>query len=156
MTAHVPNTLFNVEPFSSVYPEASELLRLHWEEVAPYKDLLTLNPDMQMYRTLEEQGRIVVVTARRLGELIGYVVMMLHAHHHYSHVLTATEDIHFLHPDHRKGSLGLRLIAAAEAEMAARGVRVMTLRTKVTHNHGLLFERLGYQPQDIVYTKRLD
>jgi len=155
MTAHVPNMVFAVEPFSLAYPEAKELLVLHWDEIAPYKDVLTINPDLQMYATLEKAGKLCVITARNMGRLIGYVVMMLHAHHHYAHVLSATEDIHFLHPAYRKGSAGLRLIAAAEAEMTRRGAQVMFLRTKVAHDHGKLFERLGFAAQDVVYSKRI-
>ncbi len=155
MTAHIPNTVFSVEKFSAAYPEAKELLVMHWDEIAPYKDVLTINPDLQMYATLEDAGKLCVITARQMGKLIGYIVMMLHAHHHYSHVLAATEDLHFLHPDYRKGSLGLRLLAAAETEMKRRGAQIMMLRTKVSHDHGLLFERLGFAPQDIVYSKRI-
>jgi GNAT superfamily N-acetyltransferase len=131
------------------------LLALHWEEIAPYKDLLTVNPDLQAYATLEQAGKLCVVTARYNGRLVGYFVIMLHAHHHYSHAIMAAEDLHFLHPDFRKGSAGLRLIAAAQAEAAARGAQVMSVRTKVSHSHGLLFERLGFTPQDVVYTKRI-
>jgi GNAT superfamily N-acetyltransferase len=155
MNSHVPTTDFAVESFIAVYPEAKELLVMHWDEIAPYRELLTINPDLQMYKTLEDAGKLCVVTARQMGELIGYVVMMIHAHHHYSHVIVATEDIHFLHPAFRKGSLGLRLIAAAEKEMVRRGARLMMLRTKVSHDHGLLFTRLGYVAQDIVYTKKI-
>lgn len=155
MTAHVPSTLFAVEPFSVAYPEAKELLALHWDEIAPYKELLTINPDLSMYETLERADKLCVITARQMSKLVGYIVMMLHAHHHYSHVITATEDIHFLHPDYRKGSVGLRLIAAAEAEMVRRGARLMALRTKVSHDHGLLFQRLGFVAQDVVYTKQI-
>lgn len=155
MTAHVQSTIFAVEKFSDAYPEAKELLELHWDEVAPYKELLTVNPDLQMYETLERAGKLCVITARHMGKLIGYVVMMLHAHHHYSHVLVAVEDIHFLHADYRKGSAGLRLLAAAEIEMVRRGAQVMMLRTKVSHDHGLLFTRLGYVAQDIIYTKKI-
>jgi N-acetylglutamate synthase-like GNAT family acetyltransferase len=60
-----------------------------------------------------------------------------------------------MHPDHRKGLRGLRLIMAAEKEMERQGVRLMSLRTKFKSNHGLLFERIGFEPQDIVHTKLL-
>lgn len=147
--------IFCIEPFSECYPEAQELLRLHWDEIAPYRDLFTLNPNVELYEAAEKAGGIVIITARQSGALIGYIVMMLHKHMHYQHVLVATDDIHFIHPDHRKGRVGLHLIAAAEREMKRRGAGMMTLRTKVDHNHGLLFEHLGYDAQDVVYTKRL-
>jgi len=155
MTAHVPSTLFAVEKFSDVYPEAKQLLVLHWDEIAPHKELLTINPDLAMYETLERADKLCVITARHMGTLIGYVVMMICMHPHYVHVKSAIDDIHFLHPDHRKGSVGLRLLAAAKEEMQRRGVQLMSLRTKVGHNHGLLFERIGFKPQDVVYTMKI-
>ncbi len=146
---------FAVEDFSSFYSEALDLLRLHWEEIAPYKELLALNPDLDMYKTLDVQGKLVVITARAAGALVGYIVLIITAHHHYSHVLMATEDIHFLHPAYRKGLAGLRLIRAGEAEMKRRRVQLIALRTKVASDHGLLMRRLGYDAQDVVYTKLL-
>jgi GNAT superfamily N-acetyltransferase len=156
MLAKTDGVIFAVERFDDVYDEARELLDMHWSEVAPYKDMLTLNPNVEAYKKAEAQGLIVIITARMDFELIGYIVMIIHPHMHYQHVLTATDDIHFLHPDHRKGTTGWRLLRAAENEMRARGVRLMTLRTKVEHDHGKIFEHLGFHAQDVVYTKRLD
>lgn len=155
MTAHVPSTLFAVEKFSDFYPEAQALLVLHWDEVAPYKELLTLNPDTAMYETLERADKLCVVTARHMGTLTGYIIMMICMHPHYCHVKMAVDDVHFLHPGHRKGSVGLRLLAAAKEEMQRRGVQLMSLRTKDEHNHGILFERIGFKRQDVVYTMRI-
>jgi GNAT superfamily N-acetyltransferase len=147
--------VFAVESFAAFYADAANLLRLHWDEVAPHKELLTLNPDLDAYDRLEKLGMLCVVTARQASELIGYVLLTMHNHHHYKHVKIATDDIHFLHPLQRKGSLGSRLIAAAEEEMKKRGVQLMAMRTKVASNHGRLFERRGYVAQDLIYTKRL-
>lgn len=156
MLAPTQTVVFAVESFAAAYPAASELVRSHWDEIAQNKTLLTLNPDLKMYEELERQGKLCVITARWSGELIGYIVMIMHAHPHYKHVLTATDDLHFLHPAHRKGLVGFRLIAAAKREMKRRGVQLMALRRKVKHDHGLLFERLGFRAQDVVYTMRLD
>lgn len=149
-------TVFAIEPFSVVFPEMQELLRLHWKEVAPHQDLLTLNPDVARYEALQRTGNLHIVTARMGGNLIGYIAMLVSRHLHYKHVKLAVDDVHFLHADHRHGGLGMRLMKAAEDEMRKLGVQVMTLRTKVAQDHGALFVRLGYSPMDIVYVKRLD
>jgi len=148
--------VFAIEKFASAYPEAQDLLKLHWEEIAPYRDLLTLNPNVATYEAHEAKEGICVITAREAGKIIGYIVMLIHPHLHYKHVLMATDDIHFIHPDYRKGRTGLQLLTFAEREMKKRGVKLMALRTKVNSNHGVLFEHLGYNAQDVVYTKRLD
>jgi GNAT superfamily N-acetyltransferase len=147
---------FQTEKFSQTYMEAVGLLRLHWKEIAPYQDLFTLNPNTAYYREGEKLGAIHIITARMDGLLIGYIVMQLNPHPHYKHVKIATDDIHFLHPDYRRGSVGTRLFLAAEKAMKTLGAQVMVLRCKAAHNHGVLFERIGYNVQDIVYSKRLD
>lgn len=147
--------VFAVEPFSLVYPEAKALLELHYDEIAPHKHILKLNPDVTVYQKMEQTGELCIVTARANKILIGYIVMLIKRHLHYRDTYVASDDIHFIHPYYRKGSLGLRLIAAAEKEMVLRKVKIMVLRTKAASNHGLLFERLGYKPLDIVYSKAL-
>ena len=146
---------FAVEPFSLIYGEALDLLKLHYDEIAPHKDVFRLNPDLEHYRAQEQSGNLCIVTARFEGRLIGYIAMHIRAHTHYKDTLVANDDLHFIHPAYRKGSLGLRLLQAAEQEMVKRKAQVMLLRTKVASNHGVLFERLGYSPLDIVYSKRL-
>lgn len=149
---------FAVERLDDAYKDALDLLRLHYDEVAPYKETLALDPDMATYRQLEDVGQLIVLTAREAGALVGYMLMFLRPHLHYRKTLVAIDDIHFVHPAHRKGSLGLRLIQYAEGEMARRGAKIMVLRTKSDPglNHGLLFERIGYAPLDVVYSKRLN
>ena len=151
-----PGVVFAVEKFAVAYADAVNLLHLHWDEVAPYKDLLLLNPDLLRYQQLEASGALHVVTARLDGLLIGYIVMIVSPHLHYRHVLIATDDIHFIHPEYRKGSLGSRLIISAEKLMKNLGAKIMVLRTKANNSHGLLFERMGYTALDITYSKRLD
>lgn len=146
---------FAVENFSDVYEEAFELLQIHYEEIAPYKHIFKLNPDLGYYRALAQSGNLCIVTARNSSVLIGYIVMLIKQHIHYKDTLVATDDIHFIHPAYRKGSLGSRLMLAAEKEMLKRHVKIMFLRTKAASNHGVLFERLGYSPIDIVYGKEL-
>lgn len=147
---------YGKEKLAECYAEGVELLHLHWQEIAPYQDLLTLNPDMDIYRTAEEKGTLHIITARDNGKLVGYIILMVHRHLHYKHVLIATDDIHFLHPDYRQGGAGVRLFMSAEKEMRKLGVKILVMRTKANHDHGVLFERLGYSALDRTFSKRLD
>lgn len=149
-------TLFAIESLSAAYGEARDLLELHWAEVAPYPDILTLNPNMELYLAAEARNALFVVTARYEGRLIGYIMMTLSQHPHYKHVRVATDDLHFIHRDYRRGGIGIQLFQAAEAESRRRGAAIMTLRTKVALDHSVLFRRLGYDPLDLTYSKRLD
>ena len=147
---------FAIEPLESAYLEATDLVRKHWQEVAPYRDLCVLNPDLPTYRAMV--SKLCVITARVSGVLVGYIMFVVAPHLHYRDVLMATDDLHFLDPAYRKTGIGLRMFVFAEQVMRDRGVQIMTLRTKADPrlNHGAIFEHLGYDKQDIVYTKRLD
>jgi GNAT superfamily N-acetyltransferase len=147
---------FLIEPLESAYAEATELLQKHWGEVAPYRDLCRLNPDLPTYQAMAH--KLCLITARIDGRLVGYIMFVIAPHLHYRDVLMATDDLHFLDPACRKTGIGLKMFAFAEKVMRGKGVQIMTLRTKADPrlNHGAIFEHLGYDQQDIVYTKRLD
>lgn len=151
---YMPNGLvFAIEPAHTVYREAQGLFPLHWDEIAKNKELMTLNVNEGFYERGINAGRVVVVTARSLGKLVGYVVRFVFKHPHYEHVLCAEDDIHFLLPEYRRGLAGYNLIKNADALISTLGVKLLTIREKIGHEHPAMMKRLGYTPTDIVYTK---
>lgn len=150
---------FREEPLGGCIDEASALMQMHWEEICGAKDVLKLNPDRAFYAQMEAANRTVCVTARERsdGSLRGYLLHLIGRHPHYSDIVTATDDVHFLHPDVRQGMNAARLIRAAEAFARARGATVHALRTKVNPavNHSALLERMGYRATDVVHVKVL-
>ena len=68
----------------------------------------------------------------------------------------ASQDVLFLAPEHRKGRLGMKLIDYADSMLRREGVQVVAQHVKAAHNFGPLLERLGYELQDLIYTRRLD
>lgn len=142
------------EPLHRCLPEAEALLRSHWDEVCHDKAFLTLNPNYEVYRKLEDAGATALATVRVDDRLVGYLLFILDHHLHYKHIKTAIEDLHYLHPDYRSGSgwAGFRLLKFGVDMVKARGATFITLRTKVRDNHGALFERMGFRATDVVYT----
>ena len=66
---------FAVEQFCDAYDEARPLLRLHWEEIAKNKNLLTINPDETLY---EKAGNnLLLITARLEGHPPGRLFSMV-------------------------------------------------------------------------------
>lgn len=143
---------FQVEDVDAVRNDGLPLLDAHYEEIAQFKEVQKLDPDWDAYYRAEQQGKLWVLTARLDGAMIGYIVMFLSRDMHYRTLLRATEDIHFILPEHRKGLLGYRLLAKTKQAMKEKGVHTVTVRTKANANHGLLFERLGGVLHDHVYT----
>ena len=143
---------FYREKFEHIYTEAAPLLEEHWKEIANHKELLYINPDAVTYQKAEELGKLLIITARDEGKLVGYFVWAMHNHPHYQHALVAEEDIHFLLPEYRKGLNGYFLIKNAVKLAKHFGAAMCTVREKWSHQHPALMKRLGFTPADIVYT----
>ena len=144
---------FHVEPkgVDMVRQEGLDLIERHYDEIAQFKTVQKLDPDWETYNNLERAGRLWVLSARADGVLIGYIVMVVFRNLHYKNLLMATEDIHFIAPEYRKGLTGYRLLARMKKEMQAKGVGMIITRTKASQSHAALFERLGGHLQDLVY-----
>ena len=147
-----PSVTFQVENVKAVQTEGLALLDKHYQEIAQFKEVQKLDPDWSVYYRIEMQGKLWVMTARFDGKMIGYIVMMLTNDMHYRKLMRATEDIHFILPEYRKGLLGYRMLAKTKQAMKEKGAHTVTFRTKADADHGLLFERLGGVLHDLVYT----
>jgi hypothetical protein len=150
------SVVFQVESIGACRAECRSVIEQHYEEIAQFKSVQKLDPDWEAYAKLEELGKLWVMTARADGVLVGYIVMVVTRDMHYRTLLRATEDIHFLLPEYRKGLTGYRLLAKMKQAMQEKGVQTISLRTKASSDHGLLFERLGGVLHDLVYTIVLD
>lgn len=132
-----------------------ELLRRHWHEIAHFPDI-PLSVDWEAYEGVEATGKLRAYTARADGELVGYAAYFVNRNPHYKSSLQAFQDVLYVAPEHRKGRIGYKLIAFADAQLAAEGVQVTYQHSKVVHDIGAILERQGYELVDAVYAKRLD
>lgn len=137
---------------TSVYEEMKPLTVLHYEEIAHYKDI-PLEPDLEMYHRIEEQGCLRLYTVREEGELIGYSIFFLKENPHYKSSLQANQDIVFIRKDKR--GQGREFLAWCDDQLKSDGVDVVYHHVKAAHNFGPLLERQGYNLVDLIYGKRL-
>lgn len=144
---------YQEEPFDTAFEEAQELLEQHWEEIAMNKDKIKLAIDKDRYKELADRGVLHIVTARDAniqkwaydpGKLIGYHVGMITPHLHYKNDLHGLTDIFFIHPDYRKGRIGIELFKFVEKAMKAHGVVKMMTAVKMHKDVGKIFEWLGW------------
>lgn len=141
------------EAYESVKDELSELIYLHWEEIALYQDHIKLNPNWKEYARLSASGALRMFTVRDDGELVGYFVLVVSPSLHYSDHVFATNDVIFIKPEFRKGTAGGRLIKFAEDQLRAEGVTLMTVNTKVHAPFDPLMERMGFDLIERIYAK---
>ena len=147
--------IFQVERIADIHEEAGPLLLEHWEEIAVDKDSVPLDPDWPTYFNLDSAGAVHCVTARDGGKLIGYAVYFVIPSLHYRGLLVADSDIFWLSPEHRKGLTGVRLLKFAEETLVLRGVNRIVNKVKIKHDVGAIFERMGYEPFERLYMKKV-
>ncbi|MCG5241398.1 GNAT family N-acetyltransferase [Azospirillum doebereinerae] len=148
---------FQTEALADVRDEAAPLLRRHWQEIALDRETVPLDPNWDAYAQIEAAGLMHITTARdETGALVGYSAYFIAPNLHYQSLVVAETDIFWLAPEHRQGLAGARLIKAAEAALAARGVNKVVSKVKMHFDTGPLFERLGYRAIERIYAKRLE
>jgi GNAT superfamily N-acetyltransferase len=143
------------ETLGQAKTDGEPLLRRHWQEIAHHLDI-PYAPQWATYEVLEKVGKLRIYTARLDGKLIGYCVFVVSHNIHYGTSLEANEDVLFVAPEQRKGRVGIKLIEFCDMALKFEGVQLVKRHVKLAHNFGPLLERLGYEPIDQIYGRRLD
>tara|TARA_R110000737_G_scaffold109725_1_gene142700 strand:+ start:51 stop:500 length:450 start_codon:yes stop_codon:yes gene_type:complete len=146
---------FLEETLCQCLDEAGPLLIDHWENIALNKDTIALDPLWDTYRKLEETGNLKIITARQEKKLVGYAAYVISPSLHYSDQIIADADVFWLDPDYRKGMAGMRLFKHAEKVLKSYGVTRVLNKVKIHFDVGKVFERMGYDPIERVYSKSL-
>lgn len=138
-----------------VLPYLSHMFIEHREEVTTNKELMILNPDMDTYYALEEQGRLIVLCVYKEGEVIGYSVNMIQPHLHYKDLVYSSNDLLFVSKEYRNSKVGLQLIKDTEAVCKAKGSQFHLWHAKENTTLAELLPRMGYSIQDIMFSKEI-
>jgi len=146
---------YQQEFLSQVENDILVLIDLHYKEIALNKNKVKLNPDWDVYRDLEDQGKLKIFTARDGLTLAGYFVVVVGTNMHYKDHTFACNDIIYLHKDYRKGFAGIKLIKFAKKCLTDDGVSILTINTKVHQPFDRLLERLGFNLIERVYSSYL-
>lgn len=138
-----------------LWDEIDELIKDHYHEIAHYQDI-PLSPDREKYEKAEDNNRFRIYTVRREGKLVGYAAFFIGYSIHYSTSFQAVQDVLFITPSERRGSLGMRLIKYTEEELKKDGVEVIYQHVKEGHPAlQCLLERRGYKAVDTILCKRI-
>ena len=111
-----------------------------------------LDIDWDQYLGVESMGLLTAWAAWRGGTMVGYSVMVVLPSMH-SRIMVAESLALFVHPEHRRGGLGMRLIRLTEASANESGAE-LRWRSKSGQALDRLLPRMGYVPMDeICYVK---
>lgn len=143
--------IFAREVLEQVVQDITPLLLLHYEELTLHKDRVKLNPHWDNYACLEATSHhaLQIFTARDAGALVGYAVFFVQPHPHYRDLLTAHNDLLFVHPQHR-GTTGLRLIRYCERQLAPHAHKVLW-HVKPGTPLAALLPKLGYGLEEHIF-----
>ena len=145
-----------VEKWADALPELLKLFPLLWEDVAVDKDRFRAECDTDKYASLDSLGILHLVTAREGKCLVGYFLVFVTPNAHYKgQGLMAFTDLYFLLPDYRGGANSLKLFSFMEKTLREKGVVKIYSSHKIHRDHSAMFNFLGYQPTDTIYSKCL-
>lgn len=140
--------------FPELHLEVAPLLAAHWAEIAYYREI-PLDVDWAVYRQCEQAQTLRIFTVRLDGRLEGYAAFFVRAHPHYQQTMWAAQDVLYLSPILRRDGTAARFVRFCEDELSRDGIHVITHHMKAAAPHRALFERLGYDTMDVIYSKRL-
>lgn len=139
--------------------EIKALLPGHHEELAVFRDRMSLNPQYPLYLAREEAGQVLFAVLRDEGRMVGYYVAFIAPGLHYGSTLTGTMDICYVAPEYRRNGGGLKLFLLVEEELRWRHVAIWYSGSKVASaaHPGMekLLTGLGFMPVDLYFAKWL-
>lgn len=147
--------VYAVERWNAVVAEMRPMWCMHHAEVALHRDEVPLDPDERKYRELDATGKLLIVTAREDGALVGYYIALITPHLHYRTTVHLLTDVYYVVPAHRTGFCLLRMLRRLEIEGAARGAVKGYAGYKSSLNMGKVFERAGWRESERIHTKIL-
>ncbi len=152
--------VFSLENLSECMEEIKPILRHeHWEEVGHYKDI-PIDMQWDKYQTLQEMGKLRCYTIRApLNEemketvLQGYAFFLVDFHLHYKNTKVANQDILYVRKPHR--GIGKSFLTWCDEQLRAEGVTTITHHAKPWFNYGQLFEKMGYEKAETIWSRRV-
>lgn len=137
--------VFHAEKFAGVIHELIPLHAAHWQETEKYRNSQHLAYDYDSYTRAEREGKLVLFTVRKHGELVGQCAQKLFTSCH-SGTLVAEEDSLFLRGDCRGGRTAKRFVDYMSVSLEHLGVKEIRVSVKHVNTANRLLESCGFVP----------
>ena len=137
-----------------VVDDVEPLLEMHYNELTLNKESIKLDPIWTRYAALEQAEALAIYTARDDAKLVGYSAFFVTKHMHYAALTIVANDVLFLHPDHRTGRTGIRLIKFCESALREKlGNFKLTWHANYSNHLASILSRMGYVSEEVVLSK---
>lgn len=148
---------YALESLLAVRHEAEPLLRREWETASEDKMVFPFDPDWERYAMMERLNMLRFFTARRDGELKGYIGYRVGFNLHSKAASAATSDVWWVEPDARCGGVSWRLVAFAEKHLRDEGIRVIhTMTNEAFPAASRLLKFMGHRLVGGLWSKALE
>jgi hypothetical protein len=146
--------VYDRESLESCAGDILPLAARHFAETERFKSK-GLSPDLGVYQQIETAGSLRTFTIREIAShaLIGYCLMIVRRHHHTKQI-RAFEDLLYVVPESR--GIGSGFVNWIDGQLASEGVEVVQRTCQISHNHGRMFERLGYDKTEETWSRKID
>jgi len=138
---------------SEYVAEAAELVALDQHELESHLDNAPAINEGVLHR-LEESGAMHTLGVFDNGKVVGYCMFIVYPHLHYAWSMAQCSAL-YLHPEYRRGRIGLKLMTRAEARAKELGARIMSWTAKPNTALSKLLEARKVPVEDINYFKEL-
>ena len=148
---------YQVEKYDDVITEIWPMLEAHYLEIATDKEVKPFDPDLERYISMADQDMLRIFTARDVfesdldgddavypGRLVGYFISIVLPGLHYQQTIMAINDIMYLDPAHRGGTVGYRLIKLATEDLKNLGADILTIHMKTDYPFRSLLRKLDF------------
>lgn len=154
----IEKEIFNAERAAEVLP----LARKCWTESTAFKGEscayygerdFAIEPDVEAYQKLQDSGKLVLVTLRDEGRLVGYTIGFIYTTLHHRKVTAGCGDSIYVEPEFRSHTWAIA--KRFEKEIELLGAQIMGW---AVHVNGPVYDVLkskGYVADDVVMEKRL-
>lgn len=145
--------VYDCERLDACLDEMLPLAARHFAETERFR-ARGCTPDLSVYAQIEAAGNLRTFTIREIAtkELIGYCLMIVRRHHHTAQV-RAFEDLLYIVPERR--GIGSGFVRWMDTQLAGMGAEVIQRTCQITHDHGRMFERIGYDKTEETWSRRV-
>ena len=133
---------YQVEKWEDFYKDAIPLFEAHWKELENDRDGIVLNIDHERYKALDDNGFLLITTARD-EELIGYIVNVVSENLHCKELMSENDSL-YVKPEYRSQGIFSELLDFTIKTLKEMNVSKMHIHTKVWQNFGGLLEKNNF------------
>lgn len=146
---------YQQESLVTVRKDVVQLAKADWEEINHDDDAYPFDPDWDLYSLLEDNGSLLIFTARLDEALVGYFSVVKSPSLHSKGKFVLCNDVIYLHKGHRKGRTGIGLFKFVEDCLKEDGYSNLQILYSQKYDISPLLSRLGYRHIESKHEKRL-